>query len=171
MNEHVTAYRAGDRRAIEPAYHALESYMGYLAKEYRVRGYDGEEAFADAALAWAEALNVWKPTGGYKFFYHYAKQNMKWRVGSNRYKIMYRSHLAAIASVDDIAMYTDGVDQEEKAMTRVLLTQILDLAPTAKMRAAIILKASGMSNVQAGKELGVSNQYIWTVLKQIKEKL
>lgn len=171
MNELVFAYRAGDRRAIEPAYLVFKSYMGYLAKSYSDVDYVNEEVFADAALVWAEALEVWDPAKGYKYFYHYAKQIMKWRIGSNKAKVLVRRRIIPTDLIEDISIYNDGIDYEAKVESRILLTYIFERETSVIMRDAILLKADGLSTVKTAQELDVSDTFIWNRLEQIKETL
>ena len=172
MNEKVLAYQAGDRHAADPVYLQMRGFMGYAARRNgNIMGYDGLEAFSDAEEVFTQCLNTWHPEGGFQYFLHYAKQHIVWKLSTNRYKVTLRNqkHLAIPCSHTEL-LYCEGYDRQAQLEARGILSRLAAL-PEGRLRDIVMLKAKGLSNVQAGKALGVSNQYVSKLLKEYRHAI
>ena len=171
-NELVLAYRAGDERSINPVYKSLRPYMGYLARRNgNMIGYDGLEAFSDAGEVFSQCLLDWSPDSGFKYFTHYFKQKALWKLSSNRLKITNRlTKHVPIPSSHTGLLDVDNHDRETQMEARDTLQKIAAL-PDGRLRDIVHMKAQGLSNVQVGKKLRLSNQYVSKILQEYKRSL
>jgi hypothetical protein len=172
VNELVLAYRAGDERSINPVYESLRPFMGYLAKRNgNMLGYDGLDAFSDAEEVFSRCLLDWSPDGGFKYFTHYYKQKALWKLSTNRRKVSNRltKHVPIPASHTGL-LDVDKHDRGAQMEARDTLQKIAAL-PDGRLRDIVQMKAQGLSNVQVGKKLRLSNQYISKILQEYKRSL
>ena len=94
-----------------------------------------------------------------------------WKVSTARNKVIHRQQVAYTTPASHSELLdTDPYDRSAQAEARDVLNK-LDVLPDERLRTITSMKARGLSNVAVGKELGLSNQYVSTMLNNLWEEL